>query len=440
MHMDGLMQLITRLKRIGNFDILINTASLVATTGVSAVLGFLYWWVAARKFSAAEVGFAAASISAMTLIGTVCMLGLGTMLIGELPRRPGQRASLISAALIVAGASATIIGALFAILSPYLAADLQLLSSNVGMVILFAAGVGLTAVALVLDQALIGLLSGGLQFSRNTIFGVVKLVALWLAANVLADTTGMSIYNTWLIGNVISFGALTIYIVAGRGISGIAQPEWAVLRSLGWKSLQHHMLNMVILAPGLIMPLIVTAVVSVSANAYFYTAWMLASFVSVGPVSLATVLYAVGSGNPQALAQRLRFTMAAGLVIGLAANLVLFPGGALLLSLFGKAYVAESLWPLRILGLIVFPLIIREHYVAIARIGGQTVHATKLVAVSSVFRLLLATAGAYLGGLVGACLGLLIVETLAALVMTPLVYRTATFDQVAATAPAEQAS
>jgi O-antigen/teichoic acid export membrane protein len=438
--MDKRMQLIARLKRIGNLDIVLNTGSLVATTGVSAVLGFLYWWVAARRFSAPEVGFAAAAISAMTLIGTVCMLGLGTMLIGELPRRPGQRAALISAALIVSGVSATIIGAIFAILSPYLAADLKLLSSDIGMVATFAVGVGLTAVALVLDQALIGLLSAGLQFSRNTIFGVVKLAAIWLAASVLADTTGMSIYITWLVGNLISFAALISYIVARRGIVGIAHPEWTVLRSLGWKSLQHHMLNMVIMAPGLVMPLIVTAVISVSANAYFYTAWMLASFVSVGPVSLATVLYAVGSGNPQALAQRLRFTMSAGLVIGLAANLVLFPGGELLLSLFGKAYVAESLWPLRILGLIVFPLIIREHYVAIARIEGQTIHATKLVAISSIFRLLLATAGAYMDGLVGACVGLLIVEIVAALVMTPLVYRTAAFDHVATTAPAEHAS
>ena len=431
------MRLIARLKRIGNRDILINTGSLVATTGVSAALGFCYWWLAARQFSAPEVGFAAAAISAMTLIGTVCMLGLGTLLIGELPRRPGQRAALISAALIVAGVAATITGTFFAFLSPYVAADLRLLSSDIGMVAAFAIGTGLTAVALVLDQALIGILRGGLQFSRNTIFGVVKLAALWLVANVLADTTGMSIYLTWLVGNLVSFAILIVYIVACRGSAGIAHPEWGVLRSLGLKSLHHHMLNMAILAPGLVMPLIITAMISASANAYFYTAWMLASFVSVGPVSLATVLYAVGSGNPQALAQRLRFTMGAGLVIGLVANLVIFPGGELLLSLFGKAYVVESLWPLRILGLIVFPLIIREHYVAIARIHGQTLHATRLVATSSFFRVLLATVGAYFDGLIGACLGLLIIETLASLVMIPLVYRTATFGQIAPSATVE---
>ncbi|MBX0326321.1 hypothetical protein K2Z83_01260 [Oscillochloris sp. ZM17-4] len=427
----------TRLKRISNLDILLNTGSLVATTGVSAALGFLYWWLAARAFTPAEVGFAAAAISTMTLIGTVSMLGLGTMLIGELPRRSGHRAALIATSLVVAGLAATLIGAIFAMLSPYLTSDLALLSSSLGMVATFALGAGLTAVALVLDQALIGLLRGGLQFSRNTIFGLVKLGSLWLAAALIVDTTGMSIYVTWLVGNLAALAALAAYVVARRGLSGITM-QWAVLRSLGWTSLQHHMLNMVVLAPGMILPLIVTAVLSVSANAYFYTAWMLASFVSVGPVSLATVLFAVGSGNPAALAQRLRFTLAAGLAIALAANLVLFPGGHLLLSLFGKAYVAESLWPLRILGLSVFPLIIREHYATIARIHGRTLQATKLIAVVSLLRLLAAAIGASLDGLVGLCLGLLIVETIAAVIMSPLVYRTAIFDQGATPTHTEQ--
>jgi len=74
-----------------NRSIVSNAGSLVATQLVTSGLGFLFWLVAARWFSPAGVGFAAAAISAMTLLGTFGMLGLGTLLMGELPRRPHLR-------------------------------------------------------------------------------------------------------------------------------------------------------------------------------------------------------------------------------------------------------------------------------------------------------------------------------------------------------------
>ena len=68
-------------------DLLDNASTLVASTGVTALFGFAYWAVAARLFSQRAVGYGSAAVSAMTLIGTIGMLGMGTVLIGELPRR-----------------------------------------------------------------------------------------------------------------------------------------------------------------------------------------------------------------------------------------------------------------------------------------------------------------------------------------------------------------
>src|SRR5947209_17903044 len=99
--------------------ILVNAGSLVGTTAVTSMLGFVYWWLAARQFPPEAVGFASAAISAMMLLGTVCILGLGTLLIRELPRRLGREVSLISAALIVVCALGGCIGILFAVIAPY---------------------------------------------------------------------------------------------------------------------------------------------------------------------------------------------------------------------------------------------------------------------------------------------------------------------------------
>src|SRR2546422_7670871 len=86
-----------------NSVMLINAGSLVGATVVTSILGIAYWWVAAWWFSPQAVGLGSAAISAMTLLGTICILGLGTLLVGELPRQPGKAGSLITAALIIVG-------------------------------------------------------------------------------------------------------------------------------------------------------------------------------------------------------------------------------------------------------------------------------------------------------------------------------------------------
>src|SRR6266516_1538314 len=114
-----------------NWIMLTNAGSLVGTTAVTSVLGFVYWWIAARQFSPEAVGFASAAISAMTLLGTFSILGLGTLLVGELLRQRGKEVSLISAALIVVGGVGGCLGIVFAAVAAYLSADFEALRANV---------------------------------------------------------------------------------------------------------------------------------------------------------------------------------------------------------------------------------------------------------------------------------------------------------------------
>src|SRR5450759_3911599 len=100
--------------------LLTSASSLVGTTIVTSGLGFVYWWVAARLFAPAVIGLSSAAISVMTLLGTGCILGLGTLLIGELPRRPGKEAALISAALLLVGGIGGVSGTILAIAAPFI--------------------------------------------------------------------------------------------------------------------------------------------------------------------------------------------------------------------------------------------------------------------------------------------------------------------------------
>ena len=79
------------------------TASLLSTTGITALLGLVFWWLAARTLSVAAVGYGAAAVSALMLVGTFGMAGLNTVLLGQLARRPPDAAGLLTAALYASG-------------------------------------------------------------------------------------------------------------------------------------------------------------------------------------------------------------------------------------------------------------------------------------------------------------------------------------------------
>lgn len=407
-----------------NRVMLVNSISLVGTTAVTMALGFVYWWVAARQFTPEMVGLGSAAISAMTLLGTICMLGLGTMLISEMPRFPGKEYSLITAALSVVGIFGGMVGSVFIMLAPLVSHNFMPLRTSPLDVIWFAAGVGLTSITLVFDQSLVGLLRGELQLLRNSLFAGTKLVVLFMVGLWVTQKTGMSIYLTWAAGNLISLVIVMAYKLPKISRSRQSLwPRWRLLRSLHMTALQHHMLNLTLQAPSLILPILVTALLSTKANAWFYVAWMLAGLGSLLPTVLAMVLFATNAGRADALAQKTRMTISIATIASLTMLAVLWLGTGPILNVFGHAYAEQAAWCLRILVLGAFPRIIKDHYVAICRIRGQVQRAILPMVVGGLLEIVLAAIGAYQNGLVGLSIGWLIALCIEALFGFSTVYK-----------------
>ncbi len=411
-----------------NSVILINAGSLVGTTLITSGLGFAYWLVAARQFSPEIVGLASAAISAMLLLGNVCILGLGTLLIGELPRQPGKEASLISGALILVGGLGGGVGILFAVVSPAISTDFQALRASVQDIALFAAGVALTAITLVLDQALIGLLRGEWQFWRNTLFAVTKLAALFAVGLWLSHVAGLTIYATWTAGNALSLAVLAGFVVLREGWSGRSYlPEWVLLRKLKSAALQHHILNLMLQVPPFALPVLTTVMLSARMNAWFYISYTVAAFVYFLTVALATVLYATSSAQPATLAHKARLTLGLSFVACLLANVVLLLGARQILDLFGHAYAEQASWSLRILGLAAFPVIIKNHYIAVYRVQRRLAQAMLPIAAGTFLEVGAPALGAYLGGLSGLSLGLIGALCVEAMYMSRTVFKAVRF-------------
>jgi O-antigen/teichoic acid export membrane protein len=408
---------VTALRR--HRDLVSNASSLVATTGVASALGFLYWALAARLFTQEAVGYGSAAVSAMTLLGIIGMFGLGTVLIGELPRRR-PRAGLVSAALLVSGLGSLVLGLGFAAVAPHVSERFGHISGTLGQAAIFAAGVMVTGATMVFDQATIGLMRGGLQLSRNVAFASAKLLVLPAAAIIMHDEFGVGITLSWTAGMALSVVPVAVWLRL-RGTPILPRPDWGVLRGLGRTAIAHSCLNIAITVPWSLIPVLVTVIVSPSANAAFYVAWMLINFLYIVPGALTTVLFAVAAADPQMIAPKLRFTLRLSLLIGLPGVAVLILAGHLVLSLFGKGYAHAATLPLCLLAIGYLPAIPKIHYIAVCRAAGKVPLAAAVMTAAATSEVTAAAVGGALGGLKGLSLALVGVYVIEALVTGPTV-------------------
>ena len=398
-----------------------NAGLLGLGTGAASVLGFFYWWFAARTFPAAAVGYAAAAISLLNFIGHVGETGLGALLIGDIHRFKERSGALVSGAMIVSAGCSILFGLGYVGISALFPLRLGGVADVWGSSI-FVIGCGLTGMTLVLDQALVGMLRSQLQLLRNVSFAAVKLallaaLPLWAAMSGLNE---VNILGTWILGQVASM--LLLVAAVGRGLGSVfGRPDIGLLKPLVVNAIGHHGLNLANLAPGLLMPFVVTTELAPSINAAFYAAWTVINVAYLVPASLATVVFAVGAKDPQGLSAKIRASLGTSLAVGLLVAMVCYFAADLILATFSPNYAHVAGRSFSLLGLSILPVAIKYHYVSIQRLRNHMLGASLLVGLGCAIELTGAIVGGANGDLFGLSVGWMIGLCAETALMTPVV-------------------
>lgn len=400
-------------------DILKNAISLLATTGLTSGLGFAYWDVAARLFKQQYVGYAAAAVSVVSLLSWLGVFGLGTLLIGELPRRT-EASGLIWAAVLASGLGSLPLTVGFVLIVPHFTHSFDDLTGSVTRAALLCAAVALTAMTIVFDSATIGLLRGGLQLTRNLTFVTVKMLTLVAAAGLLHEAAGLGIFLSWVLAIPVSLIPIVIRLWLTKELL-LPRPDWHVLRSLGRTIFAHNWLNLAIQAPPLLTPVLVASILSPSDNAAFYAAWTICSVLFIVPTHLSTVLFAVASGDPEALAPKLRFTLRTSVIVGIPGMAVLGFGAHFILSIFGPGYARVAAGPMQVIVLGYLPALPKFYYIAVCRAVGKISRAAVVLTSFSVIEVAAVVVGCLKDGLMGLVIAMLIVTVIEAIVTLPAV-------------------
>jgi O-antigen/teichoic acid export membrane protein len=406
----------------GHVDLFLNAGSLMATTVITSLFGFAYWWVAARTAPAAAVGQASAAVSAMTLIGTIGMFGMGTMLISDLPTLRGPKWSLISTCLLVAGGAATAGGLVYVGLAHFAVPGLRNALGGTPGTVLLVAGIALNAVTLVLDEALVGLLQGPLQLMRNAWFSVIKLVLLGVLALLPITLSGTDLLLTWVAGIVFSTAVLGSALRRRRLLDSV-RPRLSQLRGRGRQTFDHNLLNLATYLPRAALPLVVTAVLSAEANASFYTAFMVLSFLAMVPANIALTLFAVASGDKAALRSKVRVGLLLSLGGGLPASLLVVALARPIMSVFGSRYASTAGAALAILALTYVPFVFHHFFLAISRVQGKVRGAGVFSVFAGVAELLAAWYGGSRGSLTELVTWVAVVMAVETVLVAPTVLR-----------------
>jgi O-antigen/teichoic acid export membrane protein len=192
---------------------------------------------------------------------------------------------------------------------------------------------------------------------------------------------------------------------------------------------RHHLLDLVTQGPGLILPFLVTVIFAADVNAAFFAAWMIFSVIMLVSASLTTMLFTMGSAEPTELATRMRFCLWLCVLASLVAGVGTCFLSGWFLGWFGPSYAATGEPVLQILGLGVFAIALKQHYIAVQRLKGRMVHAAVLLGAGGIIELVLATYGAKWGGLSGFAWGWLCAIYLEAMFVAPAVLRAARRDR-----------
>lgn len=393
-----------------------NAVALMASTGITALVGLGFWAIAAR-LPATEVGRASAVLSTAAVLSQLASSNVG-VLFGRVLVSAGDR----SRAVVLAGyGAATAIGGLLGLGFVLFIPNDALFSSGLEratfplMVILFC-------VFSLQDWVLIGVRGAGWVPVEQLLFAIGKL-ALLLWFSTIAVTNGIVL--SWVIPCLLAVLVINP-ILLGRVLPRRPpRPEGAAAmpspRALLKIFLAEYATGTVTVVIPLVLPLLVVARLGTQANAYYALPWLIAESLGLLMWNISSSYMVEASHDGRQIAALMRRTLRLSLLICLLGVPFLLVAAPWLLSFLGPDYAAEGTTVLRLMVLAIPFAIISTTYINTARVKNQMgrVVALQLVTAVMVIGLAIVLMGPL--GIDGAGWGYLAAELIsAAIVIVPL--------------------
>ena len=390
------------IKRVRSDSLVRNSLYLMASTVVTAGLGYVFWVLAAHFFTRQEVGIGSAIISLCSTSALLTYLGSSAILIERLPASEHTSqwtTTLVRVSLITAGATAVATAAAVPMLRA--AHDYRMFFSTTPPILVAVVGAATWTLVNLFGAAFIAARRAGRFLSIQSLVSAAKLaLILPLAASGIG---AMGLVAAWVAGAALGVGIGAAWLIPqmrlGRQPSLRPHRQGAVTSKFGlrprWRprhrrahtppsgSSVRHLLGQHLTSVGgavtpLVLPILVVIRLGVTLNAYFYITWMIgAAFFMVSP-SVAQAVFAEGvrahSNLRSVVVKALRVIM----VLLAPAMVVMIVGGKFVLGLFGASYAAAGYGLLILLAVSAIPDAVSNVAVVVLRVTQRLGYSTVL--------------------------------------------------------------
>lgn len=315
-----------------------NALALMITTVSTAVLGLLFWAVAARLYAPAQVGAGSAMISTLTLLATLAQFNLGNVYARFLPTagRASQR--------FVFGGYACVAGAGVVLGAGFLALGLgDGIFTTAADRWWFPVMVAVLAIFGLQDFVLIAIQGARFVPVENVTFAVVKIVLLVLLATRMPHA-GITV--AWVVPAAV--GVLVVSaLLRTRGLPHarsrhVPPGSLPARRTLGGIVAAEYLSGAIGIVVPMALPLIVVRQLGAEANAYFAMPWLIASALNLLIWNVAASLLVEAASAPEKAPDLVRRALRLTLLIGGAGSVVELAGAPLILSLLGPGYADQG--------------------------------------------------------------------------------------------------
>ena len=332
--------------------------------------GLLFWAVAARITTTADVGLSSSMTAGSALLAGLAQCGLGYALVRYLPQsiHPNRLLNLtISVVLVLSIGVAVVFLVGLDLWSP----ALKVLHMTILGMILF--------VALVISASLSQLLNWIFLARRKPIYSLIKnviqtifgLVSLLLLS--IWQSHYLVIFAAYLSGSLISIIVSILFLLSKT------EPNFKFTlllpRTLRTPFTSYALVNYAIdqlqRLPDTLMPLLILNIVGPTAGAYFFVAWSVTTGIFALAGSISPALFAEGTNQPEKVYEYAQKSLKIGLSFATGISLFVIVISPILLALYGPEYAANGTVLLIYLALSIIPGIVFPIYASVLRIQSR---------------------------------------------------------------------
>ncbi|WP_041540564.1 lipopolysaccharide biosynthesis protein [Catenulispora acidiphila] len=324
-----------------------NSLFLMASAGLTAGIGFIFWAVVAHLYSSTQIGLATTLLSAISLISFLSTFGFGQTMIRFQAEGPARHRQVSVMLALVAGAS-FVLGTGYVLIVKVISPDLAFVRDKPLYSVVLIVICVFATVNLVTDSVF---LSARRAEYNTLVDGVIQSVSKLAVPMFVVGMGAMGIVAASGIGYVVATLASIYFMYRKLGFRFSFHLGGTRIRETAGYSVATQFSSLLNLIPQLALPIITLRWLGPDNVTYYYLGSQIAALLSTGSYAIGSALFSEGAHDPEqlrSLMKRSATIMTAVMVPGVAAVILVREP---LLGLFGSKYPGHAQGLLTVLAL-----------------------------------------------------------------------------------------